>query len=163
MRRLRKYLEQTDLRTTPCQRNRAGCAPSASVERHGIRSLDCLRRAVPTPQIDAGRRICRCRCAKGNSDRRERAVVGIGNRAFGSNADLLASGPPAIYGTPPVARLYLETREEQASLRRARERSPAPEIRNGPNGDHYHPVRSRRLFGARARRLSFSMIIEQDV
>src|ERR1700733_8333091 len=120
--RLRKHLEPTDLRTTPCQRHRPGCAPFAAVARHGIGSLGRLRRAVATPQVDASRRICRCRCAEGNCDRRERAVVGIGNRAFGSNADLIAPGPPAIYGTPPVAWLYLEACEGRASPRGARER-----------------------------------------
>src|SRR5271163_4189765 len=128
MRRLRKYVEPTDLRTTTCQRRRPGCAPFAAVERHGMGSLDCLRHAVPAPQIDASRRICRCRCAEGNSDRRERAVVGIGNRAFGSNADLIAPGPPAVYGARRIARLYLETREGQSSLRGARERSRTSKI-----------------------------------
>ena len=103
----------------------------------------------------------RCRCAEGNSDRRERAVVSIGNRAFGSNADLLTTGPPAIHGTPPVARLYLEAREGRASPRGARERSRTSKIDSGRDEDHDHPARSRRRFGARAHRLPFSMI-EQD-
>jgi hypothetical protein len=163
MRRLRKHLEPTDLRTTPCQRHRSGCAPFAAVERQGIGSLDCLRRAVAMPQIDAGRRICRCRCAEGNSDRRERAVVGVGNRAFDSNADFLPSGPRAVYGTPPVARLYLEAREGRASSRGARERSRTSKIDSGRDEGHDHPARSRRRFGARPHRLSFQMIVEQDV
>ena len=87
------------------------------------------------------RGICRCRCAEGNSDRRERAVVGIGNRAFGSNADLIAPGPPAIYGTPPVARLYLEAREGRASPRGARERSRTSKIHRGWDEDQFQSVR----------------------
>src|ERR1700733_6469262 len=60
---------------------------------------------------------------EGNSERRERAVVRIGNRAFGSNAERIAPRPPAIYGTPPVAQPYLGAREGRASPRGARERS----------------------------------------
>src|ERR1700691_4632717 len=56
--RLRKHLEPTDLRTTPCQRHRPGCAPFAAVGRHGIGSLGRLRRAVATPQVDAGGEFC---------------------------------------------------------------------------------------------------------